>query len=386
MNVKDRRTNMINSSMNAQPAKEGAGGSYVWGSPTSVTDFEAAGTTYTAIQTKKFDVEAESMDIQQDAYVHDDEAFPAMVPAAAPPSRQAGQTTYSEVAVKLAESPGRLTTVSQFHGHAVNQCEHPDQAVGGFRSSTQTEVSASHAFAGDFSSGYAQMPVPARADPHASELEPGEPMEFQPDHSWEPLTSERRQAKVKAVRKEGGKLGVDLEGASHMGNTQFFCSYAAEPEGDHELVLECLKAMNAPEARVVRAHQERSGCAGNLAKMVVSANPCQIRVVAHVPKALQESLAPEAWLEEVMAWYGGDVVQTGPEICVGLVDNLNGWGLGYEINLRHHSTDILQRLGLMAQADHAHHHDDEVFGDDHLPGMSAERKKSIFQARKSLRA
>lgn len=119
--------------------------------------------------------------------------------------------------------------------------------------------------------------------------------------------------------------------------------------------------------------------------MIVSANPCQIQVVAHVPQALQKSLTPLDWLEEVMAWYGGDVVQTGPEICVGLVDNLNGWGLGYEINLRHHSTDILQRLGLMAQADHVHHHDDEVFGDDHLPGMSEERKKSIFQARKSLR-
>jgi len=212
--------------------------------------------------------------------------------------------------------------------------------------------------------------------------EKAECAEFNPDLSWTPLTSTQRKGNLKAVQKEGGAIGIDLEGASHMGGTQFLCNYAKEPVGDYELLIESMKSMNAPAKKVTRAHEARAGCSADVAKMIVSANPNQIQVIAYVPKALQDKLKPADWLEEVMAWYGGDVKATGDEICVGTVDHLSGYGMGYEILVRHHSTDILQRLNLMAQADHVHNEDDEIFGDDHLPGMSEERKRTINLARK----
>merc|ERR1712187_921958 len=194
-----------------------------------------------------------------------------------------------------------------------------------------------------------------------------------------------RKGNLKAVRKEGGMVGIDLEGASPLGGTHFFCNRVFEPKGDHELLIESVKAMNALEKKVKRAHEVRAGCSADVAKMIVSANPCQIQVAAYVPKALQNKLTPNDWLHEVMTWYDGTInfrCSSG-EMCVGTIDDLQGYGMGYEPLVRHHSTDILQRLGLMASSEHIHHHDDEIFGDDDLPGMSEKRKTTIRQARKS---
>merc|ERR1719264_1858548 len=38
--------------------------------------------------------------------------------------------------------------------------------------------------------------------------------------------------KLKKVIKEGGKRGVEIEGAADMGGLQFFCTSVDEPEGD----------------------------------------------------------------------------------------------------------------------------------------------------------
>jgi len=198
------------------------------------------------------------------------------------------------------------------------------------------------------------------------------------------MTDEDRKACLKAVRKEGGKKGVDVEGASHLGNTQFFCTTVTEPNGDLELLLASVKAMNATEPKVVRAHMERMGCSGELAKIVVSAHKDFIAVVAYVPEALQESLTPKDWLEEVMDWYGGEVVTSSEETCGGIIEQVGGNGMGYEVLIRHHCTGVLQRLKLMAQSDHVHDGEDEVFGDDELRGMGEDRKKSIMEKRKSI--
>lgn len=198
------------------------------------------------------------------------------------------------------------------------------------------------------------------------------------------LTPEQRKATLKEVRKEGGTVGVDLEGANRMGNTQFFCSGVSKPNGDLEFLMESVKAMNAPASKVVRAHQAHLGGAAHLGKMITTSNNDQVAVAAFVPKELQSSLKPLDWLQEVMDWYGGEVTQQGEELCLGVVKDLSGNAAGYEILIRHNSTDILQRHKLMAQD--AHHHDDEIFGDEDMPGISEERRKSIFAARKSVTA
>merc|ERR1711998_584087 len=51
--------------------------------------------------------------------------------------------------------------------------------------------------------------------------------------------------KLKAVLKEGGKRGVEIEGAADMGGLQYFCTSIDEPEGDLELLQETMTAMNA---------------------------------------------------------------------------------------------------------------------------------------------
>jgi len=199
-----------------------------------------------------------------------------------------------------------------------------------------------------------------------------------------PLTAEERQGLMKNVRAEGGKKGVDLDGASHMGNTQFFVTTVDCPRGDMELLVESVKAMNAPAPKTQRAHMSATGGSGHLAKMTFAANMEQVVCVAYVPKDLHDKLKPLPWIQEVMDWYGGEVVDKGEEQCTGIISHLGGNGMGYEILARHKGTDILQRHKLMAED--AHHHDDEIFGDDDLPGLSEEKKKSIFAKRGTIRA
>merc|ERR1712087_279887 len=59
------------------------------------------------------------------------------------------------------------------------------------------------------------------------------------------LTDAKTEKKMKKVIKEGGKRGVEIEGAADMGGLQFFCTSVDVPEGDVDLLMECVQAMNA---------------------------------------------------------------------------------------------------------------------------------------------
>merc|ERR1719160_58388 len=74
--------------------------------------------------------------------------------------------------------------------------------------------------------------------------------------------------KKKAVLKEGGKRGVEIEGAADMGGLQFFCTSVDEPEGDCELLDMCVTAMNQKSDPT---EEERKGGSGHIGKMVFSA-------------------------------------------------------------------------------------------------------------------
>merc|ERR1711968_335948 len=54
-----------------------------------------------------------------------------------------------------------------------------------------------------------------------------------------------RAKKVKAIEKEGGKKGVEIEGASDMGGLAFFCTTLMEPDGDMADLELAFAAMNA---------------------------------------------------------------------------------------------------------------------------------------------
>merc|ERR1719408_853449 len=61
----------------------------------------------------------------------------------------------------------------------------------------------------------------------------------------ERLAGEKMEKKMKKIIKEGGKRGVEIEGAADMGGLQFFCTTLQEPNGDVDMLYESMKAMNA---------------------------------------------------------------------------------------------------------------------------------------------
>merc|ERR1712129_686648 len=67
------------------------------------------------------------------------------------------------------------------------------------------------------------------------------------EESKEPTPEElekMKKDKLKKVIKEGGKRGVEIEGAADMGGLQFFCTAVDLPDGDLGLLVESMKAMN----------------------------------------------------------------------------------------------------------------------------------------------
>merc|ERR1719229_1695497 len=123
--------------------------------------------------------------------------------------------------------------------------------------------------------------------------------------------------KKKAVIKEGSKRGVEIEGAADMGGLQFFCTSVAEPEGDVELLVESVKAMNQKSDPT---EEERKGGSGHIGKMIFSAGSEQLAVVAYVPAEKQGELVCKEWIEHVLNLHsGGKVLSESAGECTGIV-------------------------------------------------------------------
>merc|ERR1719217_1856518 len=125
-----------------------------------------------------------------------------------------------------------------------------------------------------------------------------------------------KKDKLKKVVKEGGKRGVEIEGAADMGGLQFFCTSVECPDGDLDLLVKSMEAMNqkcAPD------EEERKGCSGHVGKMIFSAGTEQLAVVAYVPEEKQKDLVCKEWLEKVLTTQGGKVVKSDKTICTGFV-------------------------------------------------------------------
>lgn len=95
-----------------------------------------------------------------------------------------------------------------------------------------------------------------------------------------------REKKIKAIEKEGGKKGVEIEGASDMGGLAFFCTTLMEPDGDMADTELGMAAMNADPP--TDPEEERRGGAGNVGKMVFSAGAEYLQLICNVPEELQK--------------------------------------------------------------------------------------------------
>ncbi|KAI0244746.1 hypothetical protein L0F63_003456 [Massospora cicadina] len=122
--------------------------------------------------------------------------------------------------------------------------------------------------------------------------------------------------KLKAVQKEGGKRAVEIVGVAETGGLEFFCTKLDEPEGDLDLMLESLAAMNKP---VDPNEEESKGGSGDIGKMIFSINSQQVAIVAYVPKDKLNKITAKAWLEETLAKFGGKIVSGEDEVATGLI-------------------------------------------------------------------
>merc|ERR1712187_560262 len=179
--------------------------------------------------------------------------------------------------------------------------------------------------------------------------------------------AEERKKKLKKSIKEGGKRGVEIDGAADMGGLQFFCTSVDEPEGDMEILMECVKAMNAKSDPT---EEERKGGSGHIGKMVFSAGPDRLAVVAYVPQEKQAELACPEWIETVLSTQPGcKVFSKNPDYSTGEIpadSEKNIFPLKIRESLIVEANNFLRKKGLFP--DHDDDGDDDfVFGDDDFP-------------------
>jgi|EP00161_Ancyromonas_sigmoides_P013694 hypothetical protein len=123
---------------------------------------------------------------------------------------------------------------------------------------------------------------------------------------------------IKAVIKEGGKKGVEIEGVSDMGGLSFFCTHVEVPAGDAELLRMSMDAMNA---QATPGDEERKGCSGHVGKMILSDGVEALAILAYVPDELKEKVDAKEWLQSVLdAVTGGEALADNTEqLACGIV-------------------------------------------------------------------
>merc|ERR1712083_228768 len=179
--------------------------------------------------------------------------------------------------------------------------------------------------------------------------------------------AKQKADKLKKVKKEGGKRGVEIEGAADMGGLQFFCTSMELPEGDLEFLVESMKAMNAKSDPT---EEERKGGSGHIGKMIFSAGVEQLAVVAYVPEEKKGDLSCEEWLKKVLGNFGGDIVNASETLCTGRVatnSDKNVFPLKIREPMILEANNFLRAKGLFPED--KDDSDEMVFGDDDFPSM-----------------
>jgi len=176
------------------------------------------------------------------------------------------------------------------------------------------------------------------------------------------------KAQLKKVLKEGGKRGVEIEGAADMGGLQFFCSSVTEPDGDTDLLVKSVEAMNEKSDPT---EEERKGGSAAIGKMIFSAGTEQLAIVAYVPEAKQAELSCEEWLKQVISIFpGSKMVSSAKDVCVAIVKADGDAGI-FPLKIREpmilEANNFLRKKGLFPEDDGDS--DEMVFGDDDFPSM-----------------
>lgn len=184
------------------------------------------------------------------------------------------------------------------------------------------------------------------------------------------LNDEKLDKKMKKVVKEGGKRGVEIEGAADMGGLKYFCTKVLEPSGDLDMLVESVKAMNAKSDP---SEEERKGGSGHIGKTVWSMQESKddannLSIVCYVPET--EECDAQDWLKDVLEKLGAKGVSPREDsnglyaqVCI---QNNNDTGV-FCIKLRdyviQHANAFLRNKGLIPEVEDDSE-DEMVFGDD----------------------
>ena len=99
--------------------------------------------------------------------------------------------------------------------------------------------------------------------------------------------------------KEGGKKGVEIEGAADMSGLTCFCTRIQNAKGEVKLLEVAMEGMNAiPDPS---DEEERKGCSGKISKIIISESEekGQIAMVAYVAEETKDKLNAKDWLQGV---------------------------------------------------------------------------------------
>merc|ERR1712039_132805 len=127
----------------------------------------------------------------------------------------------------------------------------------------------------------------------------------------------------------------------------------------------------AMNAKSDPTEEERKGGSGHIGKMIFSAGPEQLAVVAYVPADKQKQLDCKEWLQKVIGLFNGTIKSGGKEISSGFVKTDADKGV-FPLKIREsmiiEANNFLRKKGLFPEDDDDD--DDEmVFGDDDFPSM-----------------
>jgi len=106
--------------------------------------------------------------------------------------------------------------------------------------------------------------------------------------------------KIAKAYKEGGKKGVEIEGAGDTSGLEFFCTRMPTAEGNLDLLNVAMEGMNA-EPEPGTESEERKGCSGHIGKLIISDSEEKQRVVlvAYVSEDNPKVNAKE-WVQGVL--------------------------------------------------------------------------------------
>ncbi|KAA8492809.1 hypothetical protein FVE85_9081 [Porphyridium purpureum] len=176
---------------------------------------------------------------------------------------------------------------------------------------------------------------------------------------------------MKAAFKEGGKRGVELEGASDLSGILFYNVSVETPEGDPALLEKVMEGMNL---EVDEAEEERRGGSGKIGKLIVSSGEQQLGLMCYVPTEKLDQLNPRDWMSSIeliknTEKYSAEIVKEDANTCIAVIKADQEKGI-YPIKLRDDaissSITFLQTKGLFPEIKDDDDDDEFVYGDDDL--------------------